>query len=71
MTADCGTKELDTELQIDLDLALRTLPLRQRQALLLYYFADLPIAVVADLMGASGGTIKTHLAVVESPYLTS
>jgi RNA polymerase sigma-70 factor (ECF subfamily) len=57
-----GQHGLDPDLHIDLESALRTLPLRQRQALLLHYLADLPVAVVADLMGISEGTVKTHLA---------
>jgi len=52
----------DSDIHLDLESALRTLPLRQRQAVLLHYLADLPIASVAHLMGASEGTIKTHLA---------
>jgi RNA polymerase sigma-70 factor (ECF subfamily) len=52
----------DLDLHVDLESALRTLPLRQRQALLLHYLADLPVAAVAHLMEASEGTVKTHLA---------
>jgi RNA polymerase sigma factor (sigma-70 family) len=41
------------------------LPRRQRAALVLRYFADLPVADVADLMGCSQGTVKalTHQAI--------
>lgn len=52
----------DSELQIDVLDALRDLPLRQRQAILLYYLADLPVAAVAELMNASEGSVKTHLS---------
>lgn len=38
------------------------LPTRQRQAVLLYYLADLPIAAIADLMRISEGAVKAHLA---------
>ena len=40
--------------------ALQLLPQRQRAVLVLRYFADLPEAEVADLLGCSGGTVKTH-----------
>lgn len=53
---------VDSDLQIDVLDALRDLPLRQRQAILLYYLADLPVAAVAELMNASEGSVKTHLS---------
>ena len=40
--------------------ALQALPQRQRAALVLRYCADLPEAEVADLLGCSAGTVKTH-----------
>jgi RNA polymerase sigma-70 factor (sigma-E family) len=40
--------------------ALQALPRRQRAVLVLRYFADLPEAEVADLLGCSCGTVKTH-----------
>jgi DNA-directed RNA polymerase specialized sigma24 family protein len=40
--------------------ALAALPARQRAALVLRYFEDLPEAQVADLLGCSVGTVKTH-----------
>lgn len=40
--------------------ALQTLPVRQRAVLVLRYFADLPEAEVAVLLGCSTGTVKTH-----------
>ncbi|MEV6039201.1 SigE family RNA polymerase sigma factor [Nonomuraea sp. NPDC052116] len=44
----------------DVRKALARLPARQRTALVLRFFADLPEAEVADLMGCSPGTVKTH-----------
>lgn len=41
-------------------LALQALPPRQRAVLVLRYFADRPEAEVADLLGCSAGTVKTH-----------
>lgn len=47
--------------RVELLTALRALPERQRQATVLYYLADCPVATVADLMGLSEGTVKSHL----------
>lgn len=52
----------DPDLRVDILEALRSLPLRQRQAVILYYLADLPVAAVAELMNASEGSVKTHLS---------
>ena len=41
--------------------AIATLPSRQRQAVVLRYLADLPIADVADAMGCAAGTVKATL----------
>jgi RNA polymerase sigma-70 factor (sigma-E family) len=40
--------------------ALAALPVRQRAVLVLRYFEDLSEAQVADLLGCSVGTVKTH-----------
>ena len=39
--------------------ALATLPLRERQCVVLRHYADLPEAEVADLLGVSIGTVKS------------
>ncbi|MCU1466014.1 MAG: Sigma-70, region 4 type 2 [Actinomycetia bacterium] len=41
--------------------AIATLPPRQRQAVVLRYLADLPLADVADAMGCATGTVKATL----------
>jgi len=41
--------------------AIATLPPRQRQAVVLRYLADLPLADVADAMGCAVGTVKATL----------
>jgi RNA polymerase sigma factor (sigma-70 family) len=42
--------------------ALRDLPARQREALVLRYYADLSEAEIAEAMGISKGAVKTHTA---------
>lgn len=39
---------------------LRKLPKRQREAVFLRYVADFDVARVAEVMGCSQGTVKTH-----------
>jgi RNA polymerase sigma-70 factor (ECF subfamily) len=54
--------EASTSEIIDLRRALRYLPQRQRQAVVLFYVGDLSIYEVANLMGVSDGTVKAHLS---------
>jgi RNA polymerase sigma factor (sigma-70 family) len=42
--------------------ALRTLPDRQREAIVLRYYADLSEADIAATMGISRGAVKSHTA---------
>ena len=42
--------------------ALRTLPVRQREALVLRYYGDLSEAQIASAMGISRGAVKSHTA---------
>ena len=48
--------------RVDLLRALRALPVRQREAAVLFYVADLPLHAVAQVMGLSDGAVKSHLA---------
>ncbi len=41
--------------------AVRALPRRQRECVILHYFADLGDVDVADTLGISAGSVKTHL----------
>lgn len=47
--------------RIDVMEAVRGLPDRQREAVILYYLLDLSVGQVADQMGLSEGAIKAHL----------
>jgi RNA polymerase sigma-70 factor (ECF subfamily) len=47
---------------IDLRAAVRALPRRQREAVLLRYYVGLPVAEVAKLMRCAEGTVKSTLS---------
>jgi RNA polymerase sigma-70 factor (ECF subfamily) len=42
--------------------ALRTLPVRQRQAIVLHYLVDLPVEEVAQVLAVRSGTVKSLLS---------
>ncbi len=46
--------------RIDIARALRRLPRRQREVVVLRYLADWPELEVADALGCSPGTVKSH-----------
>lgn len=46
---------------VDLARAVAALPAKQRSAVVLHYFVDLPIADVAQLLGCAPGTVKSQL----------
>ena len=45
-----------------LETLIAGLPRRQREVIELYYFVDLPVQQVAELLGISSGTVKSTLA---------
>lgn len=51
---------------VDLDRAVQTLPDRQRLAVVLYYFLDLPIVEVAGAMDCAEGTVRATLVAARS-----
>ena len=64
-TAGTATPTVDTEARLTVRRAVAALPPRQREAVVLRYFADLPVEEVARLMRCAPGTVKslTHRAV--------
>jgi RNA polymerase sigma-70 factor (ECF subfamily) len=46
----------------DLWRAVRGLPARQQEAVVLFYVMDLPVVEVAEVMRCERGTVKAHLA---------
>lgn len=57
-----GVDDTDADLELEVRRAVRALPLREQQAVVLFYFADRPVDEVARLMGCHNGTVKVHLA---------
>jgi RNA polymerase sigma-70 factor (sigma-E family) len=58
-TADRPAHAVDSD-RVDLHRALKTLPRRQREVVLLRYVADLSEQEVARQLRCSTGTVKTH-----------
>jgi RNA polymerase sigma factor (sigma-70 family) len=58
--------ELDLDEALDLWRSVRSLPLRQQQAVILRYRLDLPVEQVAGAMGCDAGTVRNHLAKARS-----
>ena len=52
---------MDTTEHVALVQGLAALPLRSRAAVVLHYYADLPVAEVAAVMGTSQNTVKSQL----------
>ena len=55
-----GASDAFAEDRLDLQRALRDLPKRQRDVVVLRYVADQPEDAVAAALGVSVGTVKTH-----------
>lgn len=57
------TESVDVEATLDRDVvaALRALPHKQRQVCVLHYLLDQSVETIAEGLGVSEGTIKTHL----------
>lgn len=59
--ADTVTDEPEIPTQLDLDVAVRQLPDRMRQALVLFYFNGFTYPEIAEIMIESEGNVKTLL----------
>ncbi|MBX6748762.1 MAG: SigE family RNA polymerase sigma factor [Micromonosporaceae bacterium] len=53
---------IDADRHADVLAAVRALPTRQREALVLRYYLDLSEAQTAEVMGISHGAVKSHTA---------
>lgn len=53
--------EPDEAGRLDVVAALGRLPFRQRQAVVLFYWSDLPTAAIAELMEISESAVRAHL----------
>jgi RNA polymerase sigma factor (sigma-70 family) len=51
-------EDRDLPLEISIRSMLQSLPPRQREALVLRYYQDLPVAEVSEVMGCSSSTVK-------------
>jgi RNA polymerase sigma factor (sigma-70 family) len=51
----------NSDTRLDARRAVAGLPPRQRTAIVLYHYVDLPVIEVANLMGCSPGTVKSTL----------
>jgi len=47
---------------VDLWTAVRGLPRRQQEAVVLYYRLGVPVQEIAQVLGCGNGTVRTHLA---------
>src|SRR5206468_4722561 len=47
--------------RVDLERALRALPRRQREAVVLHYYLDMDVREVSATLGVHEGTVKTSL----------
>lgn len=52
----------DPDERLDLWRAVRSLPPRQQEAVVLFYAVDLSVADTAEVMRCSEGSVKTHLS---------
>jgi RNA polymerase sigma factor (sigma-70 family) len=63
--ATAPTEDTDVDatvtLRLDLQQALRSLPPRQRETLILRYLADMPESAVGKALGIRPGSVKQHL----------
>ena len=61
----------DDTTRLDVRAAVRRLPARQQEAVVLHYLLDLPVTDTAAAMGCDQGTVKTHLSRARAALLTA
>jgi RNA polymerase sigma-70 factor (ECF subfamily) len=61
----------DPEAALDVRNAIRGLPRRQQQAVVLHHLLGLPLREAAQAMGCREGTVKAHLSRARSALATS
>jgi RNA polymerase sigma-70 factor (ECF subfamily) len=61
LAPDLAAPAIDATEHVALIQGLATLPIRSRAAVVLHYYADLPVADVAAVMGTSQNTVKSQL----------
>jgi RNA polymerase sigma-70 factor (ECF subfamily) len=61
LSPDTPGPAMDTTEHVALVQGLAALPMRSRAAVVLHYYADLPVAEVASVMGTSQNTVKSQL----------
>ena len=62
----CEAKVWPAEVRPDVAAAVAALPSRQRAAVYLTYWRDLPIRETAELMGCRPGTVKRYLSLARA-----
>lgn len=63
MHIDDGTASDSTFAHEELQRALARIPEKERTAIVLHYFEDLPVKEIASIMQAPSGTVKYYLSV--------
>jgi RNA polymerase sigma-70 factor (ECF subfamily) len=61
-SSPAGVEHRDRYVDADLLAAIRTLPDGQRAALILYYYADLPVRQIADRLGTNSLAVRASLS---------
>lgn len=62
LLADPAGHEMDREDVLDLRRQVSRLPRKQRATVVLYYYVDLSIAEIAEVLDVSSGTVKSNLS---------
>lgn len=58
---DVHVAPTDSDIRTDVERAIAVLPARQRLAVQLRYYVDLPVAEIAEVMKCTAGTVSTTL----------